>query len=179
MPSCQLMKPSDPALPNLILIIPPSLFTRWAINYTFWNGSVVLVMVKYAISWIEAFVVPSKKWKHTLPLFTFVQHRFGASRKLVSDNANEFNGNHDSDWQRNYGTQMLPTSFMRSRGNGKIEKINNNLKKITVRKNKNHSAISLPELLQRAVKIHNRTPQLNGYSSYYLFHGIQPPDQHL
>jgi hypothetical protein len=74
---------------------------------------------------------------------------------------------------------MLPTSSMRPRGNGKVKKINGNLKKIAVRKNRNYSATSLPELLQRAMKIHNRTPTPNGYSSYYLLHGTQPPDQHL
>jgi hypothetical protein len=96
-PSCQLMKPPDPALPNLVPIIPPPPLTRWAINHTFWNGSVILVIIKYAIGWIEASVVPSKKWKHTLPLLTSVQHHFNAPRKLVSDNANKFSDNHASD----------------------------------------------------------------------------------
>jgi hypothetical protein len=50
---------------------------------------------------------------------------------------------------------MLPTSSMRLRGNGKVKKVNGDLKKIAVRENRNHPAISLPELLQRAVKIHN------------------------
>jgi hypothetical protein len=74
---------------------------------------------------------------------------------------------------------MLPTSLMRPRDNGKIEKINGNLKKIVVRENRNHSATSLPELLQRAVKIYNRTPRPNGYSPYFLLYGTQPSNQHL
>jgi hypothetical protein len=47
-PSCQLMKPLDPAFPNLVPIIPPSPFIRWVIDHTFWNGSVLLIMVEYA-----------------------------------------------------------------------------------------------------------------------------------
>jgi hypothetical protein len=103
-PSCQFMKPPDPALPNLVSIIPPPLFTRWVINYTFWEGSVIVVMIEYATSWVKASVIPSKKWKHILLLLIFVQHYFNALRKLVNDNANKFSGNHTSDWQRNYGT---------------------------------------------------------------------------
>jgi hypothetical protein len=34
-PSCQLIKPPDPALPNLVSIIPPPPLTQWAIDYTF------------------------------------------------------------------------------------------------------------------------------------------------
>jgi hypothetical protein len=146
-PSCQLMKPPDPALPNLVPIIPPPPLIRWAIDHTFWNGSVLLAMVEYATGWIEAIVAPNKEWEHTLLLLTFVQHRFDASRELVSDRANKFSGDTATNWQRIHGTRMLPTSSMRPRGHGKVEKINGNLKKITVRKNKNHPATSLPELL--------------------------------
>jgi hypothetical protein len=71
-PSCQLMKPSDPALPNLVSIIPPPPLTRWAIDHTFWNGSVLLVMVEYATGWVEAIVAPSKEWEHILPLLISV-----------------------------------------------------------------------------------------------------------
>jgi hypothetical protein len=97
----------------------------------------------------------------------------------VSDRANEFNGDTATNWQRIHGTRMLPTSSMRPRDNGKIKKINGDLKKIVVRKNRDHPATSLPELLQRAVKIHNRIPRPNGYSPYFLLYGTQPPDQHL
>jgi hypothetical protein len=55
------MKPPNPALPNLVSIIPPPPLTQWAIDHTFWNSSVLLVMVKYATGWIEAIVTPSKK----------------------------------------------------------------------------------------------------------------------
>jgi hypothetical protein len=47
-PSCQLMKPLDPALPNLVPIILPPPLTRWTIDHIFWNGSVLLIMVEYA-----------------------------------------------------------------------------------------------------------------------------------
>jgi predicted GTPase len=68
---------------------------------------------------------------------------------------------------------------MQPRGNGKIKKVTDDLKKIIVRKNRNHPATSLPKLLQRAVKIHNRTPRSNGYFPYFLLYGTQPSDQHL
>jgi hypothetical protein len=97
-PSCQLMKPPDLAFPNLVSIIPPPPLTRWAIDHTFWNGSVLLVMVEYATGWVKAIVAPSKKWKHILLLLTSVQHRFGALRKLVSDKANKFSGNIATNW---------------------------------------------------------------------------------
>jgi hypothetical protein len=68
---------------------------------------------------------------------------------------------------------------MQPRDNGKIKKVNGNLKKIIIRENKDHPAISLPELLQRAVKIHNRTSRSNGYFPYFLLYGTQPFNQHL
>jgi hypothetical protein len=60
-PNCQLMKPPNPALPNLVPIIPPPPLTRWAIDHTFWNGSVLLVMVEYATGWVKTIVAPNKK----------------------------------------------------------------------------------------------------------------------
>jgi hypothetical protein len=55
-------------------------------------------MVKYAINWIKAIIALSKKWEHILLLLIFVQYRFGALRKLVSDKANKFSGNIAINW---------------------------------------------------------------------------------
>jgi hypothetical protein len=40
-----------------------------------------------------------------------------------------------------------------------------------------HSNIPLPDLLQSAVNIHNRTPKPSGYSLFFLLYGITPSDR--
>jgi hypothetical protein len=40
-----------------------------------------------------------------------------------------------------------------------------------------HSNIPLPDLLQFAVNIHNRTPKSSGYSLFFLLYGITPSDR--
>jgi hypothetical protein len=49
-PQCQLMKRPNFTFPNLasIKFFPP--ITRWAIDYTFWKGMLILVMIEYATS---------------------------------------------------------------------------------------------------------------------------------
>ena len=43
-----------------------------------------------AIVWTEATTVPNRQWEHTQPMITSVGYRFGNSRELVSNNADEF-----------------------------------------------------------------------------------------
>jgi hypothetical protein len=59
-PQYQLMKKPNITLSNLVPIKPPSLLTRWAIDYTFWEESSILIMVEYATKWVKASFVPSK-----------------------------------------------------------------------------------------------------------------------
>jgi hypothetical protein len=46
-----------------------------------------------------------------------------------------------------------------------------------IRMHLTHSDIFLPDLLQSAVNIHNRTPKSNNYSPFFLLYGIIPSDR--
>jgi hypothetical protein len=137
----------------------------------------IFVIIEYAISWVKAKFVNSKKWHNTIPILTRIQNRFGPPRKLISNKAPEFNGKTAEKWHRKYGTRMLPITPYRPRGNGKIEQVNDVLKGIISRINLINPGFLLPDLLQAAVNTHNRTPRPNGYSSYFLFYGTISPDR--
>jgi hypothetical protein len=102
------MKRPDPTLPNLVPIKPSPSLTRWAIDYTFWEGIFIFVMVEYATGWIEAKFVASKAWPHTLPMLTKVQNRFGSSHELVNNNAPKFSGK----IARNGTSSMIHVCFL-------------------------------------------------------------------
>jgi hypothetical protein len=57
----QLMKKPDPIFGTLTPTIPPQPLIRWAIDHTFWGGSIILVIVEYATNWVKAAMVPSRE----------------------------------------------------------------------------------------------------------------------
>lgn len=48
------MRRPDPTLPDLQPILSPPPLTRWAIDFTGFNGVNLLVAVEYATGWVEA-----------------------------------------------------------------------------------------------------------------------------
>jgi hypothetical protein len=176
-PQYQLMKRPDIILLNLVPIKPLLSLTRWAIDHTFWKGSPILVMVEYAIGWVEASFVSSKRWKHMLLMLTSVQNRFGSPHELISDNAGEFSSDIAKKWHQQYGTSVHPTTPSRPRGNKKVEQINGHLKAIITKVHLIHPEIPFPDLLQNAINLHNRTTRPNGYFPYFLLYGIIPPER--
>jgi hypothetical protein len=72
---------------------------------------------------------------------------------------------------------VLSITPARPRGNSKIKQLNGVLKSIIIRVHLTHPDSPLPDLLQSAVNIHNRTPKPNGYSPFFLLYGITPPDR--
>jgi hypothetical protein len=176
-PQCQLMKKSDPALPNLNPILLPTPLTRWAIDHIFWKSKVILVMVEYSTFWVEAEFVPGMDWAYTFPMLTKVQNRFGSFYELVSDNANEFSESAAKEWHKQYNTKVLPIIPYRPRGNGMMEQINGEVKGTITKTHIAHPTILLQNLLQMAVNMHNRTPRPSGYSSYFLMYGTIFPDR--
>jgi hypothetical protein len=134
-------------------------------------------MVEYATGWVEAKFVASKAWPYTLPMLTKVQNRFGLSHELMSDNAPEFSGKIAKKWHKQHDTRVLSITSARPRGNNKVEQLNGVLKSIMTRMHLTHPDIPLPDLLQSAVNIHNRTPKPSGYSPFFLLYGITPSDR--
>jgi hypothetical protein len=171
------MKRPDPTLPNLVPTKPPPPLTRWAIDHTFWESTSILVIMEYAIGWVEAEFVTNKAWPHTLLMLTKMQNRFGSSYELVNNNAPEFSSKIAKKWHKQHNTRVLPIIPARPRGNGKIEQLNGVLKNIMTRMHLTHPDIPLPDLLQSAVNIHNRTPKPNDYSPFFLLYGITPFDR--
>jgi hypothetical protein len=57
----QLMKKPDPIFGTLTPTIPLQPLIKWAFDYTFWGGSIILVMVEYATNWVKAAIIPSRK----------------------------------------------------------------------------------------------------------------------
>jgi hypothetical protein len=171
------MKRSNITLPNLVPIKPPPPLTRWAINHIFWEGSPILVMVEYATRWVKATFVPSKRWKHTLPMLISVQNCFGSFYKLINNNADEFSGLIAKGWHQQYGTSVHPITPARPRGNGKMEQVNGHIKATMTRMHLAHPEIPLPDLLQTAINLHNRITRPSGYSPYFLLYGTIPSDR--
>jgi hypothetical protein len=72
---------------------------------------------------------------------------------------------------------VLPTISAKPRDNGKIEQLNGVLKSIIIQMHLTHSNIPLPDLLQFAINIHNRTPKPNNYSPFFLLYGTTSSDR--
>lgn len=178
--SCQLMKKPDPLLPDLQPIQPPIPLTRWAMDHTSIAGISILVAIEYATGWVEAAVVPSTDFPGTIPLLTKIGHTFGFPKEYISDNAGAFTSAEAVDWHRRNGTIIKPVTPARPRGNGKVEKANGDIKRTMLREHQaDPTSRSFPQLLQRAVTILNRTPKQDGYSSFFLLFGTQPPQENL
>jgi hypothetical protein len=86
-----------------------------------------------------------------------------------------FSGNTAKGWHLTHGTKVWPTTPIRPRGNGKVEKTNGSLKRIALRKQHTNPAKNLPDLIRSAVRILNRTPNPSSYSFYFLMYGTSPP----
>jgi hypothetical protein len=173
---CQLMKKPDPIFDTLTPMIPPQPLTKWAIDHTFWNNSIILVMMEYATNWVKAVMVSSRKWEHIFPMLNNVINWFGAFNELISNNAKEFLGNTAKKWHLTHKTKVWPITSIRPRGNSKVKKTNGSLKKIALRKQHTNPAKNLSDLIRSAVRILNRTPNPSGYSLYFLMYGTSPPE---
>jgi hypothetical protein len=171
------MKRLDAILFNLVSIKFPPLLTRWAINYTFWKKTFILIMIEYATLWVEADFVFSKQWEYILFMLTKVQNRFSLLYNLINNNASKFNSSKAEAWHQQYGTSVHPTTPAQPRGNSKVEQINDQLKATITRMHLAYSETLLPDLLQTAVKLHNRITRPNGYSPYFLMYGTIPPNR--
>jgi len=176
-PECQLMKKPDPALPDLNPITPPAPLTRWAIDFTTVGGVPILVAVEYATGWVEAEVTPDMTFNSTIPLMTRIVDTFGAPREWISDNAGCFTGEQASAWHRQHGSKVLPVTPARPRANGKVEKVNGDLKHTIVREWNTNPTRAINVSVRRAVMLYNRTPKPSGYSPYFLLFGTTPPSQ--
>jgi hypothetical protein len=121
--------------------------------------------------------MPSKRWKYTLLMLINIQNRFGSFYKLISNKTDEFSGPTAKGWHQQYGTSVHPTTPARPRGNGKVEQVNGHIKATMTRVHLAHPEIPLPDLLQTAVNLHNRTIRPSGYSPYFLLYGTIPSDR--
>ncbi|KAI1002954.1 hypothetical protein K3495_g5252 [Podosphaera aphanis] len=74
--SCQLMKPPDPTLGDLIQIQPSPPLTRWAIDHTQIGPKILLNAVEYATGWLESRWVNSADFTNTVPLLLFIINFF-------------------------------------------------------------------------------------------------------
>jgi transposase InsO family protein len=81
---------------------------------------------------------------------------------LINDNASEFSSKIAKEWHKRHNTRVLFTTPAKPRSNGKIKQLNGVLKIIMIRVHLTHSNILLPDLLQFAVNVHNRTSKPNG-----------------
>ncbi|KAI1001935.1 hypothetical protein K3495_g6262 [Podosphaera aphanis] len=66
---------------------------------------------------------------------------------------------------------------MRSRGNGKVEKANGDIKRLLIREFHANPTIDAKQPLPRVIAIKNRTQGPSGYSPYFLLYGTQPPSR--
>jgi hypothetical protein len=135
------------------------------------------MMVEYATKWVKAKFIASKIWPHILPMLRKMQNRFGLLNELINTTASEFNRKIAKEWHNQHNIRVLPTTPAKPRGNDKIKQLNSVLKSIITRVHLTHSNIFLPNLLQSAINIQNRTPKPNGHSLFLLFYGIAPSDR--
>ncbi|KAI0992919.1 hypothetical protein K3495_g15265, partial [Podosphaera aphanis] len=173
-PQCQLMRRPDNTLPDLQPIIPPPPLTRWAIDFTAFNGINLLVAVEYATGWIEVERTNGQTFVDTISLLTRICQTFGSPLEWISDNAGCFSGTEAKEWHLRHGSKVMPVTPMRPRGNGKVEKANGDIKRLLVREFHANPNIDAKQLLPRVVAIKNRTPGPSGYSPYFLLFGTQP-----
>ncbi|KAI0994514.1 hypothetical protein K3495_g13668, partial [Podosphaera aphanis] len=175
--SCQLMKPPDPLLGNLIPIKPSPPLTRWGMDHTKIGPQILLHAIEYATGWLESRLVPSADFANTIPLLNYIINTFGTPRQIISDNALCFTGIEAQQFQLRNNLSFTQSTPIRPRSNGRVEQANGILKAILTRTLLDTPGLKLVDALSRAVSIFNRRTSPNGYSPFFLLFGTQLPNE--
>ena len=118
--SCQLMKPPDPALGNLIPIKTSLPLTRWGIDHTKIGPQILLHVIEYATGWLESRSVPDADFVNTIPLFMYIMSILGTPRQIISDNALCFTVVEAQQFQHSHNLSFTQSTPIQPQINGRV-----------------------------------------------------------
>lgn len=152
-------------------------FQRWAIDYTgplyfTRDQRYILVAVEYISGLVFAIGTTQKSSENVIYLLKLIILFASQPSEIITDRGLEFAADNVTEFCNEFNITHKTTSAHHPQANGRVEQVNNLLKKI-LKGLSNVLMYDWDQNLFKAVNIYNKTPTVFNFTPFYLAYGIE------
>jgi len=177
-PQCQVMCSHQRLAEPLTPIAPARPLQRWGIDFTGpISGFYILAAIDYATGYVEAVWTTTANQDAVCEMIERLVARYSSPAEMISDNGTAFTGQRTVALVNHYSIKWLFTSPSNPRTNGRVERLNDQLKSLMKRIALEYPTYTKEILLRRALAEYNQAKNMHGYSPHFLLYATTPRSQ--